>query len=193
MKRTQRSLLWTAAVLTVGPIFAWLLLVSTGVVKKPGGSLEPPFDLSDRLSSVDIQERDGRQVAVFEDSGMTYEFTGEELLAELAERQRPLNPILRLLDVTSPTGVFWVVFGLLGQAVFMGRMIVQWWASERAKASIVPTAFWWLSLLGASMLMIYFIWRKEIVGFLGQCTGWGIYLRNLWLIYGKPSREAGSK
>ncbi len=179
--------------LTVGPIVGWLLLVSTGTVKKPGGSLQPPFDLSDRLSSIDVQERDGRRLAIFEDSGETFEFTGDELLAELAQRQKPLNPVLRVLDVTSATGVFWVVFGLLGQAVFMGRMIVQWWASERAKASIVPTAFWWLSLLGATMLMIYFIWRKEIVGFLGQCTGWGIYLRNLWLIYGKPAKGSDSR
>jgi len=73
--------------------------------------------------------------------------------------------------------------GLSGQVLFTGRMLVQWVVSERSKRSVVPTAFWWMSLCGASMLVIYFIWRKDIVGVLGQCTGWTIYVRNLWLIY----------
>ena len=77
------------------------------------------------------------------------------------------------------------MFGLLGQVVFMGRLIIQWRASEKAKSSVVPPLFWWFSLLGSSMLLIYFIWRKEPVGFLGQSTGWFIYVRNLWFIYGQ--------
>ena len=47
--------------------------------------------------------------------------------------------------------------------------------------------FWWMSLLGASMLLAYFIWRKDIVGILGQGLGWMIYIRNLALIYGRRS------
>ena len=85
--------------------------------------------------------------------------------------------------------MLWVLFGLLGQAVFMGRMLAQWYASEKVQSSVVPPIFWWLSLLGSSMLMVYFIWRKEIVGFLGQSTGWFIYIRNLWFIYGKKSGD----
>ncbi|NBC10815.1 MAG: hypothetical protein GVY24_03650 [Planctomycetes bacterium] len=77
----------------------------------------------------------------------------------------------------------WVAVGLSGQVLFTGRMVVQWVVSERFKQSVVPTAFWWMSLCGASMLVIYFVWRKDIVGVLGQCTGWTIYVRNLWLIY----------
>jgi lipid-A-disaccharide synthase-like uncharacterized protein len=44
-------------------------------------------------------------------------------------------------------------------------------------------AFWWMSLVGASMLLVYFIWRRDIVGILGQATGWFIYIRNLVLIH----------
>ncbi|MGD8441818.1 MAG: lipid-A-disaccharide synthase N-terminal domain-containing protein [Holophagae bacterium] len=80
-------------------------------------------------------------------------------------------------------GIAWVVLGLLGQVVFAGRMIVQWLISERSRRSVVPVAFWWMSLAGASMLLVYFLWRRDIVGVLGQCTGWIIYLRNLVLIY----------
>ncbi|MEL7237889.1 MAG: lipid-A-disaccharide synthase N-terminal domain-containing protein [Planctomycetota bacterium] len=82
----------------------------------------------------------------------------------------------------------WISVGLLGQVLFTGRMLVQWIVSEKAKRSTVPPVFWWMSLIGASMLLSYFIWRRDIVGVLGQAAGWGIYLRNLWMIY-RPSRE----
>ncbi|NOZ78046.1 MAG: hypothetical protein GXP48_02460 [Acidobacteria bacterium] len=97
------------------------------------------------------------------------------------------KPLYYLLNITSPIGIAWVAFGLFGQVLFTGRMIVQWFVSERRKRSVVPVAFWWMSLGGASMLVIYFIWRRDIVGILGQSTGWIIYTRNLWLIYHHPS------
>jgi lipid-A-disaccharide synthase-like uncharacterized protein len=62
-------------------------------------------------------------------------------------------------------------------------MLLQWLVSERSRRSVVPVGFWWLSLLGASMLLVYFVWRRDIVGVVGQSTGWIIYGRNLWLIY----------
>lgn len=88
----------------------------------------------------------------------------------------------RFLNISSPVGLAWVGLGLLGQLLFTGRMLVQWLASERSKRSVIPVSFWWMSLAGASMLAVYFIWRKDAVGFLGQATGWIVYVRNLWLI-----------
>jgi lipid-A-disaccharide synthase-like uncharacterized protein len=88
-----------------------------------------------------------------------------------------------MLNVTSPLGVIWVGVGLLGQVLFTGRMVVQWLASERKKESVVPPIFWWMSLIGASMLLAYFLWRRDPVGVLGQAFGWFIYVRNLWLIH----------
>ena len=97
-----------------------------------------------------------------------------------------------IFNITSPFGMIWVAVGLLGQVLFTGRMIVQWIASEKSKRSVVPTAFWWMSLIGASMLITYFIWRKDVVGVLGQATGWFIYVRNLYLIYGhKKAQQLG--
>ena len=89
----------------------------------------------------------------------------------------------RLLNVTSPIGIAWVALGLLGQALFAGRMLLQWIVTERHRQSVVPVAFWWLSLGGASMMLVYFIWRKDIVGVLGQSTGWIVYTRNLYFIH----------
>jgi lipid-A-disaccharide synthase-like uncharacterized protein len=62
-------------------------------------------------------------------------------------------------------------------------MVVQWIVSEKSKKSVVPPVFWWMSLIGSSMLMAYFLWRRDPIGLLGQTFGWFIYVRNLWLIY----------
>ncbi|MGE3175115.1 MAG: lipid-A-disaccharide synthase N-terminal domain-containing protein [Planctomycetota bacterium] len=88
-----------------------------------------------------------------------------------------------MLNVSSPAGFAWVLLGLLGQVLFTGRMLVQWLVSERSGRSVVPPAFWWMSLVGATMLLVYFVWRKEPIGVLGQATGWFIYVRNLWMIH----------
>jgi lipid-A-disaccharide synthase-like uncharacterized protein len=93
-----------------------------------------------------------------------------------------------LLNITSPAGIAWVTVGLLGQLVFTGRMLVQWIASERSQRSVIPVAFWWMSLGGAVMLVTYFVWRRDIVGVVGQATGLFIYARNLVLI--RKSRGA---
>lgn len=107
-------------------------------------------------------------------------------LLEQDHRKRPTY--MRILNITSPVGILWVFVGVFAQVLFMGRMIVQWIASERSKRSVVPPAFWWMSLAGSSMLIVYFIWRQDIVGVFGQATGWIVYVRNLVLI----ARETGS-
>ena len=90
--------------------------------------------------------------------------------------------LFAIFNVTSAVGLAWVAVGLLGQLLFTGRMLVQWLTSEKSKRSVVPVSFWWMSLVGATMLLVYFIWRRDIVGILGQATGWIIYIRNLVLI-----------
>jgi hypothetical protein len=62
------------------------------------------------------------------------------------------------------------------------RFIVQWIASERAGRSYVPVAFWYLSILGGSMLLSYAIYRQDVVFILGQSMGLIVYVRNLVLI-----------
>jgi lipid-A-disaccharide synthase-like uncharacterized protein len=96
------------------------------------------------------------------------------------------------LTQPAPVGFLWVGLGLLGQVLFTGRMIVQWLISEKNRRSVVPPAFWWMSLIGATMLLVYFLWRKEPVGVLGQATGWFIYVRNLWMIYYPKELPAGT-
>jgi lipid-A-disaccharide synthase-like uncharacterized protein len=115
--------------------------------------------------------------------GETDRMTPEQYAILLLQKDDSRSFTFRILNISTPIGIAWVTLGLLGQILFTGRMIVQWLVSEKKKQSVVPTSFWWMSLFGASMLITYFIWRKDIVGFLGQGAGWLIYGRNLWLIY----------
>jgi len=88
-----------------------------------------------------------------------------------------------VLDITSWANFWWVVMGLTAQAVFAGRFLIQWIASERAGRSYVPVAFWYISIIGGLMLLSYAIWRKDIVFILGQLFGVVVYSRNLVLIH----------
>lgn len=76
----------------------------------------------------------------------------------------------------------WVAVGFLGQAMFSARFLVQWIASERAKRSVVPKAFWIFSLAGGATLLAYAIYRRDPVFIAGQGAGLFIYVRNMVLI-----------
>lgn len=81
----------------------------------------------------------------------------------------------------------WVLIGLGGQALFMSRFIVQWWASERAGRSVVPLTFWYFSVGGGVVLLIYAIYKKDPVFISGQALGLIVYFRNLYLIFAERS------
>jgi len=83
---------------------------------------------------------------------------------------------------------FWFVLGFLAQLLFSARFVVQWVASERRKQSYFPMAFWYLSLSGSSLLLVYSIWRQDPVFILGQAFNSFIYVRNLMLIF-RSSRK----
>jgi lipid-A-disaccharide synthase-like uncharacterized protein len=76
----------------------------------------------------------------------------------------------------------WEVIGLLGQALFAGRFYVQLIASERRKQSYIPLAFWYLSILGGTTLLVYSVHLRSLTFILGQAGGLVVYARNLVLI-----------
>jgi lipid-A-disaccharide synthase-like uncharacterized protein len=76
----------------------------------------------------------------------------------------------------------WLVIGLVGQGLFFMRFIVQWIASERRKASVIPVQFWYWSIGGSLVLLLYAIHLHDPVFILGQSLGSVIYVRNLMLI-----------
>ena len=77
----------------------------------------------------------------------------------------------------------WLAIGFLGQGLFSARFVLQWLKSERMKRSVVPLAFWYFSLAGGAVLLVYAMHRRDPVFVVGQALGILIYLRNLRLIY----------
>jgi len=80
----------------------------------------------------------------------------------------------------------WILLGFVAQALFTMRFVVQWVASERAKRSVVPVAFWFFSLGGGALLFVYAIQRQDPVFILGQGAGLLVYARNLYFIRRAP-------
>ena len=85
---------------------------------------------------------------------------------------------------------FWLLFGLLGQAMFTMRFIVQWIASEKRKESVIPVAFWYFSLGGGLILLAYAIRQMDPVFIIAYLLNPIIYFRNLYFIYKKKNNKA---
>jgi lipid-A-disaccharide synthase-like uncharacterized protein len=77
---------------------------------------------------------------------------------------------------------WWVLLGFVAQAMFTMRFLVQWIASERAGQSVVPLAFWYFSLFGGALLLVYALSREDPVFIAGQAFSVFIYLRNLHFV-----------
>src|SRR3974377_1027874 len=73
----------------------------------------------------------------------------------------------------------WKVVGWLGNAVFFSRFFVQWYATEKLKQVVVPTAFWWLSLGGSLLLLSYSLHQTDSVFIFAYLFTWIPYIRNL--------------
>jgi len=94
-----------------------------------------------------------------------------------------------LYDVFVARFDFWLAFGIVAQLLFTARFIVQWLASEKAGRSVMPMAFWFLSMAGGTMTLLYGIVRREPIIIMGQALAVGIYVRNVILIL----KERGSR
>ena len=88
-----------------------------------------------------------------------------------------------LYDIFVAKFDFWLAFGLIAQLAFGARFLVQWIASERAGKSVVPLAFWFFSIGGGLMTLIYGLVKREPVIIIGQLLSNIIYVRNLMLIF----------
>lgn len=86
---------------------------------------------------------------------------------------------------------FWLAFGLVAQLLFTARFLVQWISSEQAGQSVIPIAFWFFSIAGGLMTLVYGIAKREPVIIIGQAAATVIYVRNIMLIV--KNRGTGSK
>jgi lipid-A-disaccharide synthase-like uncharacterized protein len=86
----------------------------------------------------------------------------------------------------------WLAIGFLGNGLFFSRFMVQWIASERAGRSYIPTMFWWLSIAGSVVLLLYALHKRDPVftlAFLPNCV---VYVRNLMLIRRQRRERVGA-
>ena len=96
-----------------------------------------------------------------------------------------MSSILNILGLhnLSYSEFLWVAFGTAGQLIFFSRWIIQWFSSEKQKSSIIPVAFWWTSLVGGIITLIYAHHIGSFPFMLAQAIGIIVYSRNLYLIY----------
>ena len=83
----------------------------------------------------------------------------------------------------------WLAIGFIGQLFFSARFLLQWIHSEIKKRSIIPTGFWYFSILGGAILLAYAIYREDPVFIAGQSAGILIYARNLYFINRKEENK----
>ena len=82
-----------------------------------------------------------------------------------------------------------LLLGIISQLIFTLRFVYQWIVSEKNKTSQLPIGFWQLSVLGASLILTYAIFRKDPVLFVGHIAGLIIYVRNIFIWKKQVSHE----
>ena len=78
--------------------------------------------------------------------------------------------------------VWLLALGIVSQLIFTLRFIFQWIISEKNKLSQLPNTFWILSIVGSALILIYSIFRKDPILFIGHAFGIIIYCRNLMIL-----------
>lgn len=76
---------------------------------------------------------------------------------------------------------FWTLWGVAAQGLFFSRFIIQWYFSEKAKKTVIPDIFWYISLIAAAMTLVYAIIRMDLVFLLTGFLQIILYSRNLML------------
>jgi len=135
-------------------------------------------------------------VAGFVTNGAIYLRNLQILLRSSASRALPMRPasaiavlagvLLVAAAITEEArvvsaGWLWMTCAIVGQGLWSGRFVLQWWCSERAGESHFPIAFWGLSLAGNLLLLAYAIHLSDPVLIVGLAPGPLMQIRNLML------------
>ncbi|QSR87879.1 lipid-A-disaccharide synthase N-terminal domain-containing protein [Methylacidiphilum caldifontis] len=97
-----------------------------------------------------------------------------------------INDVLAVTTIPDFLGIHWSpmkVIGWIGNILFFSRFVIQWIATEKKKAVVVPLAFWYCSLLGSLLLLIYAFYRWDSVFIFAYLFSWIPYSRNLYFAH----------
>jgi lipid-A-disaccharide synthase-like uncharacterized protein len=84
----------------------------------------------------------------------------------------------------------WTIVGILANAVFTCRFLVQWYVTEKRKQVTIPVMFWWFSLVGSLMLLLYAVfYDRHMVIIWAYAFPWIPYTRNLIIHYRHQKAE----
>jgi lipid-A-disaccharide synthase-like uncharacterized protein len=93
-------------------------------------------------------------------------------------------PALLFLKTAANNFVYTDVFlsiGIIGQLLLNFRYFYQWYYSEKANESLLPLGFWIISAAASIMVVVYSIYRDDIVLLVAQSAGIIAYGRNIYL------------
>jgi len=82
----------------------------------------------------------------------------------------------------------WLAVAILGQTLWIGRFMVQWYHAERHGKSEFPAAFWWMTIVGSGLLLAYSLHRNDHVFIFGFLMSWAAPVRNLMLHHRSPNK-----
>ncbi|MCS6970311.1 MAG: lipid-A-disaccharide synthase N-terminal domain-containing protein [Planctomycetota bacterium] len=111
--------------------------------------------------------------------GEVYEHRGA-----LYEGRGHMHRVLTIIDLpfidAQWTITGWKILGFAGALCFASRWLVQAWHRRKTGSAAMPTAFWVISLLGAGLVTMYFIWGKnDSVGILTNALPAAVAFWNL--------------
>ncbi len=129
---------------------------------------------------------------------------------QLKKAWKAIHPVIRLIVILAPFAVtawllagstysfksifgnrdiaaWLMILGVTGQLIFTFRFVYQWIYSEKEKESLLPVGFWIISTIGALVIFVYAVFRRDPVLFLSNGLGLFVYIRNILIHSGKRS------
>lgn len=86
----------------------------------------------------------------------------------------------------------WKLVGYVGVGLFAGRWFVQLIASRKHGRPMMPALFWYMSISGSILLLLYFVFGKnDSVGILSNLFPFTVALYNLYL-HRKTQRDTAT-
>ena len=77
----------------------------------------------------------------------------------------------------------------IGQALFFMRFLVQWVETERQRKSVIPPAFWYLSLVAAVFQGIFYFHDRDWPMAIGMVATLLVYVRNIMFVHQEKTDE----